>query len=299
VIIVAFQGSALTGLGESGPILLVHLLRHEIGHWVSLIHHSSALTSDYPKIICSMRSMTNEFCSFCKDARARISFISYYNSTIELLTKNQTKAALLKDQINNTLQLFYDWNYIEALKEIATIYYALDTTPPNISNVTQTPSQNSVFPEDEVQENATVTDDLSGVKQAILNYTNNNGTWNTIDMTNMEGNTWNATIPTFPCGTNVTYTIIAEDNFNNIATTQETGQEYQYTVIPEFSLFTILPFFITTALLIGVAPRKKSSLKDSARASHSHGSIETPALAVSNFDRINLDKINLEENIVG
>lgn len=256
MIIVAFQGSALTDLGESGPILLVHLLRHEIGHWVSLIHHSSTFDSDYPKIICSMRSMTTEFCAFCKDARARISFISYYNSTIELLTKNQTKAAILKDQLNNTLQLFYHWNYTEALKEITTIYYGLDTTPPKISNVTQTPSQNSVFPEDEVQVNATVTDDLSGVKQAILNYTNNNGTWNTIDMTNIEGNTWNATIPTFPYGTNVTYTIIAEDNFNNIAATQETGQEYQYAVIPEFSLFTILLILMTTALLISIAQRR-------------------------------------------
>jgi hypothetical protein len=264
VIIVAFQGSALTGLGESGLILLVHLLRHEIGHWVSLIHHSSAFDSGYPKIICSMRTMTSEFCAFCKDARARISFISYYNSTIELLIKNQTKAAILKDQLNNALQLFYDWNYTEALKGIATIYYGLDTTPPYISNVTQTPSQNSVSPEDEVQVNATVTDDLSGVKQAILNYTNNNGTWNTIDMTNIEGNTWNATIPTFPYGTNVTYNIIAEDNLYNIATTQVTGQEYQYNVIPEFSLFTILLFFMTTALLIIIALREKSSLKDAA-----------------------------------
>ena len=266
VVIVAFQGSTLTGLGESGPILLVHLLRHEIGHWVSLIHHSSAFDLGYPKIICSMRSMTSELCAFCKDARARISFISYYNSTIELLTKNQTKAAILKDPLNDALQLFYDWNYAEAMKEIATIYYGLDTTPPNISNVTQTPSQNSVFPKDEVQVNATITDDLSGVKQAILNYTNNNGTWNTIDMTNIEENTWNATIPPFPYGTNVTYTIIAEDSFNNIATTQETGQEYQYDVIPEFSLFTILLFLMMTALLISIALREKSSLKDSAHA---------------------------------
>jgi len=261
VIIIAFQGSTLKDLGEIGRIGLMHLLRHEIGHWVSLIHHSFDFASGYPKIICSMRSMTNEFCAFCKDARARISFISYYNSTIELLTKKQTKTTILQDELNNARQLFYDWNYNEALNEIVAIYYGLDSTPPNISNITQTPSQNSVFPEDEVKINATVTDDLSGVKRVILNYTNDNGTWNTIDMTNIEGNTWNATIPAFPYGTNVTYTITAEDNFNNISTTQETGQIYQYIVIPEFSPFMILLILLGTVLLISIARRKINSKK--------------------------------------
>jgi hypothetical protein len=261
VIIIAFQGSTLTDLGETGQIGLTHLLRHEIGHWVSLIHHSSDFASGYPKIICSMRSITNEFCAFCKDARARISFISYYNSTIELLTKNQTKATILKDQLNNALQSFYDWNYAEALNEIVTIYYELDTAPPDISNIMQTPSQNSVFPEDEVKVNATVTDDLSGVKLVILNYTNNNGTWNPIEMTNIEGNIWNATIPAFPYNTNVTYTITAEDNFNNIATIQETGQIYWYIVVPEFSPFTILLILMAAALLISIARIKKPSSK--------------------------------------
>lgn len=261
VIIIAFQGTTLTNLGETGRIGLTHLLRHEIGHWLSLIHHSSDFTLGYPKIICSMRSMTNEFCAFCKDARARISFISYYNSIIGLLAKNQTKATVLQDQLNNTLHSFYNWNYTEALNEIVTIFYGLDTTPPNIGNITQTPSQNSVFPEDEVKVNATVTDDLSGVRRVILNYTNNDGTWNTIKMTNIEGSTWNATIPAFPNDTNVTYTIIAEDNFNNIITTQETGQECQYHVIPEFSSFMILLILMATVLLISIDRRKKPSSK--------------------------------------
>lgn len=259
MIITAFQGSILTDLGEIGQIGLTHLLRHEIGHWVSLIHHSSDFASGYPKIICSMRSMTNEFCAFCKDARARISFISYYNSTIELLAKNQTKAMVFQDQLSNALQLFYDWNYTEALNEIVTIYYQLDTTPPEISNVVQTPSHNSVFPEDKVKVNATVTDDLSGVKLVILNYTNNNGTWNPIEMKNIEGNIWNATIPAFPYNTNVTYTITARDNFNNIATIQETGQIYWYIVVPEFSLFMILLILMAATLLISIACRKNQA----------------------------------------
>jgi len=145
------------------------------------------------------------------------------------------------------------------LNEIVTIYYELDTAPPDISNIMQTPSQNSVFPEDEVKVNATVTDDLSGVKLVILNYTNNNGTWNPIEMTNIEGNIWNATIPAFPYNTNVTYTITAKDNFNNIATIQETGQIYWYIVVPEFSPTTILLILMAAALLISIA-RKKTKL---------------------------------------
>ena len=240
VIIVGFQGSLMTALGESGPLELTHLLRHEIGHWVSLSHHSSYSGSEYPKIICSMRSRTNRFCSFCKDARARISFISYYNATIELLAKNQTKAAKLENELNDTLQLFYNWDYAEAVDTIASIYYALDTTPPDIIDVIQTPPQSNVLPEDEVKVNATVTDDLSGVRKVILNYTNHNGTWNYLDMTNIQGNFWNATIPIFPYGTNVTYTIVAEDNFNNTIMSQQVGLLFTYLVIPEFQVSAIL-----------------------------------------------------------
>jgi len=257
VIIIAFSESILTDLGEIGQIGLTHLLRHEIGHWLSLIHHSSDFASDYPKVVCSMRSLTKKFCAFCKDARARISFISYYNSTIKLLSENHTKALILRDQLNNTLRSFYEWNYTEALSKIVSIYYELDTTPPSISEITQTPPRNSVFPEDEVKVNVTVIDDLSGVKCVILNYTNNNRTWNIVEMTNLEGNIWNGTIPAFPYNTNITYTITAEDNFNNKITTKETGQIYYYSVVPEFSPSMILLILTLTSLILSYIHRMK------------------------------------------
>jgi len=132
-----------------------------------------------------------------------------------------------------------------------------DTTPPNITDVSQFPFKNNVTPEDEVQVNATVTDDLSGVKQVTLNYTKGNGTWINVDMTNLEGNVWNATIPKFPYCNNVTYAIIAEDNANNTITTEEMGYEYKYHVIPEFPSFIIIPLFmIATALLFALCGRK-------------------------------------------
>jgi hypothetical protein len=259
VIIVAFQGSALTELGESGPLLLVHLLKHEIGHWVSLIHHSSVFDSDYPKIICLMRTLTNEFCSFCKDARARISYMSFYNATLGLLSKNQAKAAILEDELNDSLQSFYNWDYTKAVETVTSIYFALDTTPPNIINILQTPPEDNVSPQDEVKVNATVTDDLSGLKRVILNYTNHNGTWSAIDMTNIEEDIWNATLLAFAYGTNVTYIIIAEDNFNNMITSQEMGLEYQYHVVPEFSSTAILAVFMALTMLAVALTRKNRS----------------------------------------
>jgi len=121
VVIVGFQGSLMTKVGENGQLHLVQTLRHEIGHWVSLSHHSFDFASGYPKIICSMRSMTSRFCAFCKDARARMSFIAYYNATISLLSQNSANADALQDDLERALQLFYDWKYTEAINAIISV----------------------------------------------------------------------------------------------------------------------------------------------------------------------------------
>ncbi len=138
-----------------------------------------------------------------------------------------------------------------------TVYFTVDSTPPNITDVSQTPTENNVLPTDEVKVNTTVTDDISGVKQVTLNYTNGNGTWITVNMTNLLGNIWNATIPAFPYTTNVTYKIIAEDNMNNTITTEDLGYEYQYIVIPEFPQWTsILLVFIVFVAASAIYKRK-------------------------------------------
>jgi len=138
-----------------------------------------------------------------------------------------------------------------------TVHFTVDTTPPNITNVFQTPLENNVLPEDEVKVNATVIDILSGVKQVFLNYTNGNGTWVTVNMTNLEGNIWNAKIPAFPNGTNTTYIIMAEDNQGNVITTEKLGYEYQYEVIPEFPSLLIPPLLTIAILLTIIIHRKK------------------------------------------
>jgi hypothetical protein len=95
------------------------------------------------------------------------------------------------------------------------------------------------------------------VKRASLNYTIGNGTWITVNMTNVGGNVWNATIPAFPYGTNVTYVIKAEDNAGNIVTSEDLGYVCKYQVIPEYPTILILPLLIITALLTVIFSKKK------------------------------------------
>lgn len=135
-------------------------------------------------------------------------------------------------------------------------YFTIDTTPPNISNVIQTPLKDNVTWQDEVGVNATVTDALSGVEKVTMAYAyaNSSGTWiEFVKMTGTEGNVWNATIPPLPFGTNVTYTITAEDNADNSITTREIG----YPVISEFPSLIILCLFTITTLITAIGYRKK------------------------------------------
>jgi len=131
-VIMGYQGGTVTAMGESGSILLTHQLRHEIGHWVSLPHHSARFELGYPKVICSMRSVTNQFCAFCKDARARMSFMSYYQTIIELLSNssnllnrygNQESLNSIIGKLGNSLQLFYDWDYVESVTVVIDAYH--------------------------------------------------------------------------------------------------------------------------------------------------------------------------------
>jgi parallel beta-helix repeat protein len=146
-----------------------------------------------------------------------------------------------------------------------TVFFTVDTTPPNITQVVQTPPESSVLLSETVAVNATVIDNVSGLKSVNLTYTytNDSGTLTSlVSMTNIQGNFWNATIPAFPYGTNVTYTILAEDNAGNMITTQEKGLNHQYTVTPEYPVLFVLPPLVMGSLLTAAwAKRKKTTKK--------------------------------------
>jgi len=141
--------------------------------------------------------------------------------------------------------------------ESVTVWFTVDTGPPTLTDVTELPVNVNGTLEDGVKINATVTDAVSGVKQVVLNYTIDNVTWVTAEMTKLDGNIWNSTIPAFPHGTNVTYAITATDLAGNTITSEDLfGQPNQYQVLPEFTSWLILPLFLTATLIVTVYRKK-------------------------------------------
>jgi hypothetical protein len=128
-------------------------------------------------------------------------------------------------------------------------FFTVDTQSPAILGLMQTPSEDNVQPYDSVEVNVTLTDDLSGIRRAYLNYTNGNGTWISNTMMNLEEDIWNSLIPPYPSGTNITYTIIAVDKAGNSITSDDLGFTYTYRVIPEASLIILLMTLFTATLL--------------------------------------------------
>jgi hypothetical protein len=129
--------------------------------------------------------------------------------------------------------------------------------PLDITNVTQNPIATNVYPTDVVIVNATIKGNLSSISQVTLNYTTGNGIWTATNMTNLQGNIWNSTIPNFSGDTKVTYMIIAYDNAGNNVTTQELGYTFQYRVIPEFlPLLIVFPFVLATLTAVLIHKRK-------------------------------------------
>ena len=130
----------------------------------------------------------------------------------------------------------------------------------NICNVSQTPTKDNVLSTDVVKVNATVTH-VNPLEQVILNctYTNSSATWTgSINMTNLEDDIWNGIIPSLPVGTNVTYTIIAQDNAGNLISSKDQNYTFDYpVVIPEFPAITLLPILFVTTLLATLMFRRK------------------------------------------
>jgi hypothetical protein len=135
-----------------------------------------------------------------------------------------------------------------------TIGYYADANPPWIETPIQNPPDNVTI-EQEVKISANITDLETGIKNATLYYSTNNGTsWTPIEMQ------YNATtklyetiypIPAQPLDTCILYKITAYDNAENQYTEDNAGSYYVYSVIPEYTM--LLPLLFMTATLIAFA----------------------------------------------
>ncbi len=132
------------------------------------------------------------------------------------------------------------------------VQFTIDTSPPDITDVYQLSFGNNGTTGG-VRVNATVNDALSGVEWVALNYTDGNGTWILGEMTNIEGDKWSGALLTFSHGTNITYTIIAEDMIGNTITTEELfGYLHQYEVLPEFPSWAPLLIMLSAVTVLAV-----------------------------------------------
>jgi hypothetical protein len=134
----------------------------------------------------------------------------------------------------------------------------LDRTSPVIWSQTRTPS-GSVAANQPVTIAASVTDALSGVSSVRLTYNTTNSALN-LDvpmLLNYSTGLYEYTIPGQPAGTVVKYKITAYDKAGNVATDDNAGQYYTYTVnVPEFSSLLILPLLMLATLAAAIAIRK-------------------------------------------
>jgi hypothetical protein len=113
IVVMGVHRSLVDTMGVCGQLFAENLLRHEIGHWLSISHHSSGL-HEYPKMLCSMRALCSKFCDFCRDARFRMSYMSYLNYTMSILAESQTSQDIL-DDIEESKSCFYLWEYKTAI----------------------------------------------------------------------------------------------------------------------------------------------------------------------------------------
>jgi len=130
--------------------------------------------------------------------------------------------------------------------DVLLVNFETDNDVPKIWDVSRTENhiENSTYT---AVINVTVYD-FNGLEEVILSYMADDGSWNNVTMTNKEGNVYSAEIEVYPRGTDVYWTIIAE---NNIVKTSRINTASYY-VIPEFPSWIILPLFLiaTTVIIV-------------------------------------------------
>ncbi|RLI40025.1 hypothetical protein DRO69_13480, partial [Candidatus Bathyarchaeota archaeon] len=140
--------------------------------------------------------------------------------------------------------------------------YFIDDIKPDISDPWQDPPSNNVQLFQNVTVWVNVTDYGTGVKNATLWYSTNNGTtWTILNMTALPipsdtTITYEATIPGYENCTWITYKIIAYDKAGNNQTKDNNGYGYKYHVIPEFPSILILSTFMVISVIAVVFAKK-------------------------------------------
>jgi hypothetical protein len=143
-----------------------------------------------------------------------------------------------------------------------TIQLDEDNTAPEIGTPSRIPDTD-VQPYQDVRVSANVTDTESGVQNATLLYTTDNGTtWKNTTMNfNQSTSLYEATIPGQQAGIWVEFRIAACDHLGNNATLDGAEPYCAYQVMPEFLSLLILPLFMVATLATVIVYKRKHAKK--------------------------------------
>jgi len=158
----------------------------------------------------------------------------------------------------HTIQ-YYSTDYFGNEEDVKSQTVYLDTTAPNIHTPTRYPTGDIQFGQ-AVKISANITDLGSGVKEAILHYSLNNGTtWTNVTMNyNSTSGLYERTIPAQSSNMTVKYAISASDNVDNDAVQDNSGIYYIYPVIPEFPSMMLITIFMLLSLSATILIKKRS-----------------------------------------
>ncbi len=158
----------------------------------------------------------------------------------------------------HTIQ-YFSTDYFGNEEDVKSQTVYLDTTAPNIHTPTRYPT-GDIQVGQAVKISANITDLGSGVKEAILHYSLNNGTtWTNVTMNyNSTSGLYEGTIPAQYSNMTVKYAISASDNVDNNAVQDNSGMYYIYPVIPEFPSMMLITIFMLLSLSATILIKKRS-----------------------------------------
>lgn len=137
--------------------------------------------------------------------------------------------------------------------DVLLVNYKMDTEVPKIWDVTRNEDHIENFTFTSVI-NANVYDS-NGLEEVILSYMADDGFWNNVTMTNTEGNVYSAEIEAYARGTDVCWTIIAENSLGKTSCINPAS----YYVVPEFPSWMVFPLFLGVSAIVTVCRKKMKS----------------------------------------
>ncbi len=155
-------------------------------------------------------------------------------------------------------------NHNETTNDNGGLYYSSiisssDIVSPTIENITHQPDAPTDL--EIISINCTVTD-AYGIQSVTLNYRINNGTWITLTMTLISGNTYGATIGTFAAGDIIQYYIVAVDDSpnQNMETNNNDGLYFSFEVQSISTGITSLLFALPLIAVLALSLLKRRKL---------------------------------------